>query len=51
MTACQIRVLTNGYLVSYMMNNELQEYCFGSRKETLQFLDDTLFQAQGEEFV
>lgn len=46
MNACQIRVLSNGYLLSYMeMGTHLVEYCFESREEMVNFLDNTLMQA------
>lgn len=46
MNACQIRVITNGYIIVWMEGVDLKEYSFSSRKEMLVFLNDNLDNAK-----
>ena len=42
MTQFQVRVITNGYILSYMHVNELMELCFTDRKELFEHLKENL---------
>ncbi len=51
MTQCQIRVITNGYILSYMDSNDLFEVCFDDRKELFDYLKENLSIAIWEEMA
>ena len=42
MTQFQVRVITNGYILSYMDGNELLELCFTDRRELFDHLKENL---------
>lgn len=42
MTQFQVRVITNGYILSYMDGNELLELCFTDRPELFDHITENL---------
>lgn len=48
MTQFQVRVITNGYILSYMDSSELLEICFDSRDSLFSYIAENLSQSAWE---
>ena len=49
MNNCNVRVITNGYIIGYMEGAEFVELCFDSRKDFMEFLTENLVVSKWEE--
>lgn len=51
MTQCQIRVITNGYILSFMDGNELVELAYTDREEMFSYLKENVSASKWEEWA
>ena len=49
MNQCQIRVITNGYILAYMDGAEFVELCFETRERFFEHLNNHLHESKHEE--